>query len=1634
MSRLVFATASVICKEPLGPQASRRLRHEVDVLRRLAGVDGIVPLADREPWPAGSLLLADVGGRALAEVATPWEPARLVRLAVPLARTVARMHRRGVLHRDINPANILVDERGAPFLTDFALATTFTAIQPEFLHDREIVGTVPYLAPEQTGRTGRLVDQRADLYSLGATLYELATGAPPFGSGDPLRVIHDHLARAPRAASDVNPAVPAALSAIIAHLLEKEPDDRYQSADGLLRDLELVRGGAVVLRAGEHDLPPRRLMPSRLAGRDHEIGELRAVFTEAMAGRCRGLLLAGEAGMGKTSLADELRPIVAAHDGWFVAGKFDQFRRDVEYDGLRRAFQELGRLLLAEPEETLAEVRARMVRALGPNVGLVAASMPELRSLLDADPDPGDPMTALVRAQLSALAILRAVASRERPLVMVVDDLQWAGTPSLGALDMIFSGEWVGEGLLVVGAFRDRDVDPSHPLRPLLARWDRQDGGPRTLRLSRLGPDGQAALVADLLHLPRARAADLAWEIAPSTGGNPYDTVELLNSLRQDGVLTRAAGGWSWEPAVLHGRLARGHLTGALADRLAVLPPGTRRTLAVMACLAGRVELDLLQAATALSSDDLERRLAPASAAGLLVLESDAPPVVRFRHDRVRESVLAGLTARENREIRLVLARRLAGRPEYAIAGAEQYLHVTDMVRDAQERATMVDLFRRVAAEPDVAVGNVMAERFLTAALGSIDPADTACLLDTHVRRHAVLYRLGRLAEADEEFAALARLRAGQEPTAAATAIQISSLAIRGRTEEAFRLGLAALGRLGLNLPDGDRLDAEVDRELDAVYRWAEQSSERDDLRRPRIVDRTRLSAFMLVNHLMAPAIFADQTNPAVASWLIVTAVRMWGRDGPDAALVGPSAWIGLLCIDRRRDYRAARRLVRRIVAVSAARGYEPESWVARFLYAACVGHWFDPQEDNAGLARRTLSALVQAGDLETACYSHYVILMDRLHCAPSLDVYAEDVDEAMAFAARTGNGQAEEVFRSYRQAVRVLRGDAGASAVDWPAPMLLGTNPVVLVHTHVLRALIAAVLDRPAELDRHTAAAMRLLAPYESTQLAVTARVLRILTLARQARTAEASQADTARADLDRLIAWLAARAQDAPVNVGHLLCLAEAERAWAADDFREAACAFDKACREAAARARPWHRALIMERTARFFLAHGMEETAYGPLSAARGQYLDWGAQAKASQLDYAYPDLKAYPDRRPHPGLREEPSAARPLAWARGALAGRGSPVTTGGLDLLGIVAASQALSSETSIGGLRSSVEGILCEMTGATGVHLLLRDSADVPWSVLVAGDATVTLDEAARRRLLAPSVVWYAQRTHGPLIVADATHDERFARDPYLGELKRCSVLAVPIMIRGAPRAMLLLENRLIRGAFTTERLEGIMIIAGQLAVSLDNALVYASLEQRVTERTEQLAAANRRLEQLSVTDPMTGLANRRHLDEVLAAEWRRAERQRTPLGFAMIDIDHFKDYNDHFGHTAGDWCLRRVATVLAAGTRDTDLLARYGGEEFAVVMPGASGPAAARTARRLRAAVADLAEPHPLVAAGIVTVSIGTASVVPTRDDDVSTLVELADAALYRAKAAGRDQVRSASRGNPRRPGSAGQRAHAAP
>jgi diguanylate cyclase (GGDEF)-like protein len=1602
-------SAPVVRKQPLGPSAAERLRNEFDVLRRLDGVVGIPRLAPEAT--DGVLAFVDTPATSLAALPSPWDLKPLLDLAEGLAASLAAIHRHGVVHRDVSPGNILVPVvDGAPApdrqptLIDFELSTSPGDDRAAQVRENGLAGTLSYLAPEQTGRTGRRVDHRADLYALGATLYELETGEPPFGrDGDPLTLVHDHLARVPVPPAQVNPKIPGSLSDITMRLLAKEPDQRYQSGEGLAFDLARLRDGDAGFALGERDFPMRLAPPARLVGRDAPLATLRGLFAEAITGNHGFALVTGPPGVGKTALIDRLRPAVTSAGGRFATGKFDQYRRDLGADAVAQAFCALGAQLLAEPDDEVARLRERLLTALGPNAGLAAAVLPPFAALLGVTPEVGtdDPRAAAARIRLIGLALLRTIASSAHPVVFFVDDLQWAGPTAFDFLDAVLD-ETDLSGLLVLGAFREAEVDEAHPLTAIINRL-RHTGG--EIRLDNLPPGEVGTLLAEMLRLPQAEAALLAKALTTRTSGNPFDTVELVNALRRDGALVPDGRGWNWDAATLHRFVGRSDVVDLLGARIEALPKATRELLEVMACLGGDVDLTLLRVAAGRAAETIGLDLLPAAEDGLVVVSREGPPAASFRHDRVQQAAHGLLDEAARARTGLAVARRLAAEPGCAHAAAQQYLSALDEVTDPAERRAVAVLLRGAATAARLVTNHVAAETFLAAALGIIDPADDGYRA-VQAEWHASLCSLGRFAEADEVFAALDA--AHQDPVrhAAAVCQQIVSHTNRGMMGEAMTLGLGLLPRLGVPVPTPVEMGPRIGEELGSIYAWLSDGDTEEDLRRPELADPRLVVVARVINRLIPPAFFSDQLAFA---WLVVQAGTLWIRHGPAAALVGPFSHAGFVTIAVRGDYQAGYQAVCRVIAVGEAHGYEPDTSQARFLHALGTIGWFEPAEHAIRLAHKARDGLLRGGDPQNAASTYYVSVPNMLDCSPSLDEFGMEVEAALALCDRIGFGHASAALLPYRQLCRALRGETAGpgsftdgtfdedSHLKGP-----GSDPIAAVNLHIARALSAAVFGDEPALIRYTSALIPLLRAIPGTSGNAAGHVLHVLGCSARARATSGDERDAAIAGLGGSRDFLASRAADQPGNFRHLHRLAEAEQAWLAGDLVTAAKAFDAAAADASGAVRPWHRALITERAGTFLLSYGMEHAGQHLLTEACQAYAGWGAHGKVRQMERRHAFLAATPAR---------------VAAPRGTALSTGISVnvSTEVIDLLAVLEAAKALSSETDLDRLRLRVEQVLSAMTGATQVLVVLWDDATGGWVLpadTLTGRPVLSLADAAEQRLLPLTALRYAERTREPMLVDDASRDDRVARDPYLADLEHCSLLAVPVFSQGTPKAMLILENRLTRRAFTTDRLDAVMLIAGQLTVSLDNALVYASLERKVAERTEELAEVNRRLEELSLTDPLTGLANRRRLTDVLESEWQRALRSGEPIGLAMIDIDFFKKYNDHYGHQGGDECLRLVARTVAGSVRVADLAARYGGEEFSIIMPGAGPDGALMVAERARQAVADLGEPHALTESGIVTISVGVTAVVPVAGARAEDLIKVADEVLYQAKRDGRNRV----------------------
>ena len=541
---------SVVLKIPVSPQPTpleiARLHHEVEITQKLPA-SAVVRALGVERWDdtRHALVLEDIGGEAMSGMISPRMPLRTVlRLGCALADAVALVHAAGVIHKDIKPANVIVIDEQQVRLTDFGFAVRIARETAREIAPKELEGTLAYMAPEQTGRMNRPIDRRSDLYALGTSLYELATGVLPFRSQDPLDLVHQHIARIPASPREHRPELPRVVAELILKLLAKDAEARYQSAAGVLMDLrqclETLDGDMVAPFAiGQHDASDEFRIPQNLIGRAKEVAELDEALSRICAGAVQLVVVEGPSGIGKSVLVGEIARLASAARALHVHGKFDQFRRDLPYSAIVQAFGQIARRLLTEPDDRLTNWRANLGEALAPNGQVLLDLVPELAPVLG--PQPAVLALGLSEAQIRFTHVLRrfvrALARAEHPLVLFIDDLQWADGASLALLQTLLTDQDLTH-LLVVVAMRDTEVGPSHPFRLFLHELAQGAGAPPVrLVLGPLDPRAVARLLAEATHAKADAVEPLAALVTAKTGGNPFFVGEFLRELSRDGLL-----------------------------------------------------------------------------------------------------------------------------------------------------------------------------------------------------------------------------------------------------------------------------------------------------------------------------------------------------------------------------------------------------------------------------------------------------------------------------------------------------------------------------------------------------------------------------------------------------------------------------------------------------------------------------------------------------------------------------------------------------------------------------------------------------------------------------------------------------------------------------------------------------------------------------------------------------------------------------------------------------------------------------------------------------------------------------------------------------------------------------------------
>ncbi len=1447
--------------EPGSPVALARAQREFRVASQIRSPH-VVGYLDLDRDPRRAAIVEEAFGDVPLEVALAAGALRVevaLHVGVQLARALVDIHTHEVIHRAIHPGNVVVERSTwTAKIIDFADATGWHESVDPGRHS-SAVSSMPlaYVSPEQTGRMSRAIDHRTDFYSLGATLYHALTGRPPFEPSDPLALVHAHLALAPAPLAEVNPAVPAQVSRVVEKLLAKEPEGRYQSARGVAADLaeclRQVRGRGEVeaFPLGRDDVFEKFLLPEKLYGRGPERAVLFDALRDACDGRKTFVTVGGEPGVGKSSLIDELRKAAVERGGQFVSGKFDPLQRRAPYFALGQAIRQLCRALLGLPGRELAVWRGRILQRLPTTAGLLADLVPDLARILG--PQPPVPETGPIEGQhrfnLALAKFFAVFAGEGRPLVLFLDDLQWADPATLHALGALARLPEPAH-LLVVAAYRDGELDPAGPLAAALTDLRASSVPLREIELAGLSADDVTAFVADAFHASPPVARALAERVVEKTSGNPFFVDRFLRALHEEHVLRFSPDrrAWTWDLREVEGVDITPNVVDLMTRRLARLPAPTRDALQMAACVGSGFGLDLLCGAAERSAAEMKERLVPAVREHLLVplepelttalaaggasLEAREPLQARryrFAHDRIQQAAYAAMTEAARAEAHLRLGRVLLdetapeGRGERIFEIVDQLNRGEQLVTDAEERTELAALNNEAAQRARGSAGYGDALEYFSWGISLLPEAAW-----TRRRGLAVALQLGgaecayfagRFEDADAlSSALLPRLDTATEK-AELYAIRIDIDTMRGRYRRAVGSAREALAILGHAAPRGKTPlhTALANRAWVAGALARRRPAELATL--PAVADAHLTAVIKILGKMTTPAYFVDGD---LLEWAVHEGLRLTLRHGATADTARIFSAYGMYLIAQRRDYRRAAVLGRLALAYAErAEGFRLRASVNHIAAISTNAHAEGHLRSSIALLRRAVEVGFESGDLHFACYASTVIPQFMFMIGEPLEAICDECE------ARVGAIGAFAYFGSiltlelWERGMRCLRGETSvptslstdASSEEALFVQIARSMSHVRAFFVFVKTALFAIFGQTEDgvrmvLANHAFVEATLAGNVQLTEYEFYACLL----LADGLRDPQAYDREQRRTMLGVLEAGrkvLARLARSAPVNFLHKDALVAAEVADLDGRFGEASLRYDEAIRTATAGGYHHHAAIATERAGRAFARRGSGHVARAHWEAARAGYLRWGAKGKVREMEEEQQDLA--------PFASTKSSAPLPI-------------------DMVGVVRASQALSSEISLPALVDRVLQVIVQTSGARrGALLIERDEeVQVEASLDLEGGAVARAPEGRREvaDVASEEIVRYVLRTGEDVVLRHASEHGDFTRDPYVSAHGSRSVLAMAVRHRDRVKAVLFLENERATDAFSPERLEVLRLLVAQAAISLENARLYESTHE----------------------------------------------------------------------------------------------------------------------------------------------------------------------------------------------------------
>ncbi len=1471
-----------------------RFRNQYIITRNLEHPTIVQPLSLERYSNGYALVMLDEGALSLLEY---WQESssnlgEFLTIALQLAQALHYLGQQRIIHKDIKPSNILIHPETRQIqLIDFSISSLLPKEQQQLLNPNVLEGTLAYISPEQTGRMNRGIDYRTDFYSLGITLYELLTGIVPFQSNDPVELLHCHIAKEPLAPNELldtqgNP-YPEAISQIILKLMAKNAEERYQSALGLQHDLEQcwqqweTIGEITPFELGERDICDRFLIPEKLYGREDEVAQLLAAFDRVAAGNSEMMLVAGFSGIGKTAVVNEVHKPIVEKQGYFIKGKFDQFNRNVPFSAFVQAFRSLMGQLLGESDAGLANWKTKILRVLGESGQVIINVIPELEHIIGRQPAVPELSGSEAQNRFNLLfsKFVGVFTTKEHPLVIFLDDLQWADSASLNLLKLLI-GESESGYLLVLGAYRDNEVFPAHPLILTLDAIIQNKSIVNTITLAPLSQVGLNYLIADTLNCSLELAIPLTELVDQKTQGNPFFATQFLKGLYKDGEINFDLNGGYWQCDIARVRqlALTDNVVEFMVTRLHKLPQETQELLKLASCIGNIFNLSTLAIVSEQSQEEVAGALWLGLQEGLILPLSetykffqrsesheqdsflDISVSYKFLHDRVQQASYSLIPETQKQKTHLTIGRSLLeNTPEVALeAKVFDIVNHLNMARslivNVEEKKQLCKLNLQAGGKAKKSIAYAASLEYLLLGIELLEANSWEYQYELTLALYQSATESAYLNGDFPKMEQLADVALKQSRTLLDTIIidevKIQALQAQVLFREAIDSAMIILEKLGMRQFPQEPNASHIELWLEEVRNNLGERHPTDLIDLPVMSDPSICAAMRILASISGASYIA---NPMLFILIVFEKVNLSIKYGnspfSDSSYAGMGLVLCGICDDIELGYQFGK-----LATQLALKSNTAYSGRAIKITNAQVKHHKEHLRNTLEGLKTAYSMGLEIGDFE---YVGYAALYYSFHCYLS----GKELSEL------------KKELSTYSYAVERFRQEASKNYIDIYRQAIdnlldLSPNPVLLVGKAYNEAKILPVHQQANDLTAlyyvnfNRGVLCYLLEDYEQASQSfddaqkyvkgVLGTCLVPLLYFYQSLVILAKIASQPKAEHQNMLEQITANqiklkkcASYAPANYFHKWNLVEAEKNRILNQKLDAIEYYDSAIVGARNNGFIQEEALASELAAKFYLDWGKEKIASTYLQEAYYCYARWGAKAKTDQLEEKYPQLLASI-------LQKQPLQFNPfdslnrltetLTVSRKKTTTSSSSTISEAFDFASILQAAQTLSSTIELEQLLDDIVQIVMINAGAQKAVLLIPQAEEWQLEAMAQLTEDGIVESNKRSQLLTAEisvpirVIQYVKHTREPVMIDEGKTEISGIIEGYLLEYQPQSVLCVPLLNQGQLVAILYLEHPTTKAIFTPNRLTVIQFLCAQAAVSLQNAQLYHQSQQALQE------------------------------------------------------------------------------------------------------------------------------------------------------------------------------------------------------